>query len=238
MAGDVISISFSPFGGDLPDLWRRVTALLAADFALDLEDSEIGELVHTDDAGWSLGAGLEGLDLSLEDFLRLSQGIVLRADLWSLGLEFHAELSFFRDPPTLAGKPCLCVSFGTILHRQLFPEIGQHNAEDHPKRALLRLCFALVETTETAAFIIESNNERLLRPVDPVEFAQFLLTRPERVARAIDMQSRLALLAERLGYYQGIASEYVSRAELADAWSASGVVVREAIHGYVTIDVL
>lgn len=178
MAGRLISISFSPFHGDMFDLWSRVTTLLLSDFALDLSDSEVAELIYDEDGDWALGVGFEDLDLSTEDFLRLSQGAVIRADLQSLGLQLHTEVSFFRDPPTVTGTPSLCVSFGTILHRQLYLDVTQLRAEDHPKRALLRLCFALAEALKTSAFIIEDNDNRLFRPLDPEEFVRLLLTRP------------------------------------------------------------
>lgn len=238
MAGNVLSISFSPFHGDISDLWSSTTSLLTEDFSLDLSGAEIAELVHSDDDGWSLGASYQDLGLPVDEFLRLSQGAVIRGALRSLGLPLHSEISFFRDPPTLSGEPCLCLSFGTLLHRQLYPDVTEPHAEDHPKRALLQLCFALAEAIGTSAFIIEDNNDRLLRPVDLKEFAQFLLSRPTRTAQATDMTSRLALLDERIGYYQGIAPRYLKRSELAEAWHASGGKVGESIHGYVTVDLL
>ena len=237
MAGSVMSISFSPFKGEMLDLWVRTTTLLSNDFSLDIEAGEIAELVLEDD-GWSLGAGYADLDLSLEEFLRLSQGAVIRATLRSLGLPLHTEVSVFRDPPTLEGEPCLCLSFGTLLHRQLYPDVTQLDAEDHPRRALLHLCFKLVEAIDASAFIIEENDRRLLRPVDPAEFAQFLLARPVRTAQATEMQDRLALLDERIGHYQGIKAAYVTRAQMAEAWTGAGGQVSESIHGYVTVDLL
>jgi hypothetical protein len=223
----------------MADLWSRVTSLLTDQFALEIDDAEIVELVSGgSDGEWELGAGLEDLGLSLDEFICAATGMALRADLVSLGLCLHSEISFFRSPHMPSEMSCLCLSFGTLLHRQLYPDPSQMSAEDHPKRALLRLGFAVAEAVDAAAFLLEDNNQRRLRPIDPDEFARRLLLLPDMVAAAIDPAHREMLPRLPIPRYSAIDRRFVSREALAETWRLSGDVVHETTRGFVVVDLL
>ncbi|MBU8895143.1 hypothetical protein KRR26_05980 [Corallococcus sp. M34] len=238
MSGRSINIDYSPVDCDMVDLWTRVVECLCASFGLDDPQSCLAGLEYLEhDDDWATGEAFDESQFSLEDFVRLNLGLVLDCSLWSHSLELHSRVSLYRYPPSFRGTPCLSVSFGTLLDRNLYPDVAQANAEADPKQSLIHLCLSLASATRASAFIVYNDNEGPLVPVEPREFAQRLLSWPERnrAARSADeikMPSR-----DDVGMYNGISRELLSRQALVSAWGEEARI-RETTSGYVTLDLL
>ncbi|RJS27286.1 hypothetical protein DRW03_02630 [Corallococcus sp. H22C18031201] len=192
-------------------------------------------LEHEDD--WATGEAFDESQFSLEDFVRLNLGLALDCSLLSHSLKLHSRVSLFRYPPNFRGMPCLSVSFGTLLDRQLYPDVAQLRAEAAPKHALIQLCLSLASATQASAFIIYKDDESRLAPLDPKEFAQRLLSWPERTqgARAADVLT--VPDRERVGRYNGISRELLSCQALVSVWGDEARI-RETTSGFVTLDLL
>ncbi|HYO71755.1 MAG TPA: hypothetical protein VEU33_37325 [Archangium sp.] len=238
MSGRVINVDYSPFACDMIDLWTRVVDCLSAEFGLEGPRgclAGLEYLEHEDD--WTTGEAFDESQFSLEDFVRLNFGLALDCSLWSHSFELHSRVSMYRYPPNFRGAPCLSVSFGTLLDRQLYPDVTQLDAEKAPKRALINLCQALASATQAAAFTVYKDDEGRLKPLDPEEFAQRLLNWPERTlgvqaADVLKMPPR-----EKVGIYNAISKELLSSQALAAAWG-DGPGIRETTSGFVTLDLL
>jgi hypothetical protein len=238
MSGRVINVDYSPFAGDMLDLWTRVANCLSEEFGMqDPRDGLAGlEYLERED-NWATGEAFDASQFSVEEFVRLNLGLVLNCSLWSHSVELQSRVSLYRYPPDFRGAPCLSVSFGTLLDRQLYPDVTQLDAEEVPKQALITLCQSLASATQADAFIVYKDDEGRLKPLEPEEFAQRLLSWPERTRGARAADALKMPTSEDVGKYNGISKKLLSSRSLSAAWG-KGPEIHETPSGFVILDLL
>ncbi|MET0403996.1 MAG: hypothetical protein ABW123_16410 [Cystobacter sp.] len=239
MSGRVINVDYSPFAGDMFGLWTRVADCLRSEFGLDGPSDGLAGLEYLEDEDeWVTGEGFDPSQFNLAEFIQLNLGVVLDCSIRSQSTELYSQISLYRYPPKPRGVPCLSVSFGTILDRQLFPDVAQMKAEEKPKRALVQFCQSLAHATQASAFMVYTDDNARLKPVLPEQLIQRLLSWPESSAGAEGVMRELETPPQdRVGDYNGVSRKLLPLQTLEASWGP-----RPAIHelpsGFVILDLL
>ncbi|MFY0578725.1 hypothetical protein ACN28S_34515 [Cystobacter fuscus] len=235
----MINVDYSPLAGDMSDLWTRVAGCLGSEFKMQNPSDGLAGLEYLEDEeGWVTGEAFDASQFSLDEFVRLNLGLALDCSLWSHSTELHTRVSLYRYPPQPQGAPCLSVRFGTLLDRQLFPNVAQLKAEEEPKAALTRICQSLANATQATAFIVYKDDEEHLKPIDPEQFARRLLSWPKQSAGAEGLMRELETPPkERVGDYNGISRKFLSRQALEAVWGVRPTI-HETTSGFVILDLL
>jgi hypothetical protein len=239
MSGRVINVDYSPFAGDMFGLWTRVADCLRAEFGLDDPSEGLAGLEYLEAADdWVTGEAFDPSQFSLAEFVQLNLGVVLDCSIQSQSMELHSRLSLYRYPPRPRGTPCLSVSFGTLLDRQLFPDVAQMDAEEKPKRALVHLCQSLAHATQASAFIVYTDDNTRLKPVLPEPFIQRILSWPKSSAGAEGVMRELETPPQdRVGDYNGVSRKLLPLQTLEAAWGPRPAI-HELASGFVILDLL
>lgn len=235
MSGRVISIFFSPSENTSRDLFKKVISCLAAKFGMVVSEAQICSIEYNaiDDDWVRVDSAEDDGERAFFDFAKLHEWVSIDASLWSGAIELYSRIDVHPMSRT-DNRPCVTLSFGSNLHRQLYPEWGAMQAEEGPKKALTVLCLEMAEQIGATAFLIDFNDNGLLRGIDARELAMDML-HPEGKGEQVNYDVPYVIP----GRFMGVSDTLLSRDRLADAWGANAnEVIRVTVSGYVVLDFL
>lgn len=232
MSGRTISIFYSPFEGESSLLVSKVIDYLTKYHALKNPEEIFSTLEYDEvEQSWYRGYGMEEDPNQIPEFVRQHYWICFNADLRSGSMDLHTTIEVHPMIYKTDERPCITFSFGTLLFTNLYPDLETHIAEEDVKQSIIRFCLGVAEAIDAKAFMVDVNDEGILKGIDPVELAKDMVD-PDGIHKG-----NVDPMYTTDGRYVGVLRSFVSKEEIIQGWG-EGIQkrIQETTSGYITLD--
>lgn len=229
MSGRVLSVFFTPFAEDLASLAAKIEGFLAAQAAEAAPpDDPTGWCTLTPEpgGGWAPHQPRPQDAGAWRDLLARAAGAMWEGTARLRGVDLAVRIELFGQ----GSYTGLMATFGTLLHRQLYPDLGATGCAEEPASALVAFCLELCRATDGEAFLTATNDEGDRYVLDAETLRQGV-TEPDFLDHAPYPYEELRLAGWR--------ARLVDRAPVAAAWGPrASEVVKQTPDGFVLLNLL
>lgn len=232
MSGRVLSIFYPPFEASLNDLTDSVSMWLQAQNSAPSPITSTGWGILEQDEASGEWIPMDELSDNLKDrrqAIKNHRGTFWDGTITMAGIDLFTRFSLFSQPQQL-NTIGFTVTFGAMLHKQLYPQPYQLDAEAIPTNAIRSACLGITKQLGAEAFLVNYNDNASLCTFDRQKLLHGMLNPAQLEQQEFPLAG--LLLA-------GILGKYVDRPTIARAWGKSGEkVVQQTTTGFILLNLL